>query len=391
MFMAAGELEALAGAIIGMLGGHEAVAAALGTAWPAPSGELAVAANVPHLLWQARAAAQLIQAAGLITATADAFETLKAGTPTPAEIAENQAEHVALNNANFLGLLTPLIFANRTRYGQMWVTSASNKYSYAAASAAGVQSIPPLDPPTPTAMPMGGMPGTPGVNGGEKLATAAEAPQQAMSAFMPMLSQFGQLPSSAGQLLSGGGGLSGITSLPQQGLQPLLSMASQFGDMAPPDDALGAAGAGGWLTATPAAGGPVSASVVSGGGGSAMGGGAALSALRGPVSWSSPTVNASAPAAGDLSSVSRLAEARSVATAPAGGGMGAPGAMMGPMAQAAAADGKRDNAAASKTDGAAVLSSAASLYSTPTGVPVITGGSGAVFPAREAGDDAHKH
>lgn len=385
MLVAAAELEALAAAIIAMLGGHEAVALALGTSWPAPTGELAVLANVPHLLWQARAAGELTAAAGLITETADAFETLRAGTPTPGEIGENQAEHVALNNANFLGFLTPLIVANRARYGQMWITAASNKYAYAAASASGVQAIPPLDPPTPTAMPMGGSPGTPslGPKGDEQaLASAAEAgPQQALSMFMPMMSQLGQFGSQAGQLTSGGGGL---TQLPQQALQPVMSLASQFGQLTPPGtEAVGAVNPGSWLTGAPAAGGPVSASLATGGGGGigALGGGTAATALRGPVSWASPTVNASAPS-GEVSAVSRLAEARMAATVPAGG-MGAPGAMMGPMAHAAAAgDDKRE---ASK-DGATVLTSAASLYRAPAGLPVITGGSGAVFPAGEVAD-----
>lgn len=390
MMASSAELVALAEAIIAMLGGHEAVALALGTAWPSPTGELAVLANVPHLLWQARAAGMLHMAAGQIAETAEAFETLKNATPTPLEIGENQAEHVALNNANFLGFLTPFIVANRARYGQMWVTAASNKYAYAAASATGVQAIPPLDPPTPSAMPMGGDPGTPTLGTkpeAQSLASAAD-PQGAMSMFMPMLSQLGQFGSQASQLTSGGGPLSSLTQLPPQAMQPVMSLASQFGQMTPPGaDALGAVGAGNWLTGAPAAGGPVSASLVSGGGGGFGGGGGALStALRGPVSWSSPTVNASSPGSGEVSAVSRLAEARTATTVPAGGGMGAPGAMMGPMAHGAAED-KREDAA--KTDATKVLSSAASLYRTPTGLPVITGGSGAVFGTGEV-DDAQR-
>src|ERR1700677_4737660 len=86
---AAMELETLAAQIIEMLGGTEAVAAALGTSWPAPTGDMAVLAHVPHLLWQGTTAGLLTEAAALISATAEAFETLKAATPTPGEIAEN--------------------------------------------------------------------------------------------------------------------------------------------------------------------------------------------------------------------------------------------------------------------------------------------------------------
>ncbi|GAB7146343.1 hypothetical protein LRC484719_49590 [Mycobacterium riyadhense] len=138
--------------MIANLGGHEAVAAALAAAWPDPTGEFAVLANVPHLLWQARLAGMLMDAAARIEATGSAFETLKAATPTPFEVGENQTEHVALQAHNFLGMLTPAIVANRANYSRMWVTAAGNKYSYAAASASGVQAIPPLDPPPPAAM-----------------------------------------------------------------------------------------------------------------------------------------------------------------------------------------------------------------------------------------------
>ncbi|MBY0286822.1 MAG: PPE family protein [Mycobacteriaceae bacterium] len=386
-FMAgAGELSALAAAIIGMLGGHQAVAAALNTSWPAPTGNLAVLANVPHLLWQAKLAMMLEEAAIMITATAEAFETLRAATPTPGEIGENQIEHVALQQANVpaFGMLTPLIAANRARYTEMWIRSATNKYAYAAASEAGIGSIPPIEPPTPTAMPVGGSPGAPTSLAGKDSLTAAADPQAAMSTLMPMMSQLGQLGSQAGQLGSGGGGLAG---LPQQALSPLMSLSSQFGSLSPPGADAGSASS--WLTATPAAGGPVSASLAAGGGGGGGGVGAmssAMSPLRGPVSWNSATVNASTPAGAEAASAPKIADARAAATAPAGSaGMGSPGAMMGPMAHGAG--GEQDKR--EKTDSAAPLTAAAALYRAPSGLPVITGGSGAVFPSGEGADD-HK-
>ncbi|WP_459758425.1 PPE family protein, partial [Mycobacterium riyadhense] len=152
----AAQLLEVAAGMIANLGGHEAVAAALAAAWPDPTGEFAVLANVPHLLWQARLAGMLMDAAARIEATGSAFETLKAATPTPFEVGENQTEHVALQAHNFLGMLTPAIVANRANYSRMWVTAAGNKYSYAAASASGVQAIPPLDPPPPATRRAGG-------------------------------------------------------------------------------------------------------------------------------------------------------------------------------------------------------------------------------------------
>lgn len=383
---AAGELSALAAAIIGMLGGHQAVAAALGTSWPAPTGELAVLANVPHLLWQAKAALMLEEAAIAITATAEAFETLRAATPTPGEIGENQIEHVSLQQANIpaLGMLTPLIAANRARYTEMWIRAATNKYAYAAASQAGIGSIPPIEPPTPTAMPVAGSPGAPASLAGNKESLAAAAdPQAAMSMLMPMMSQVGQLGGQVSQLSSGGG----LAGLPQQALSPLMSLSSQFGALSQPGADAGSASS--WLTATPAAGGPVSASLAAGGGGGGGGVGAlssAMSPLRGPVSWNSATVNASTPAGAEAASAPKITDARAAATAPAGtAGMGSPGAMMGPMAHGAGSEqDKRE-----KTDSAAPLTAAAALYRAPSGLPVITGGSGAVFHTGEGADD-HK-
>jgi hypothetical protein len=63
VFASAAQLEALAGMIIGMLGGHSAVEAALSASWPAPTGASAVAANVPHMLWLGTVATML-QTAG---------------------------------------------------------------------------------------------------------------------------------------------------------------------------------------------------------------------------------------------------------------------------------------------------------------------------------------
>ena len=310
-FMAAAlELMQVAAGIIGNLGGHEAVAAAMGAAWPDPSGEFAVLANVPHLLWQATIAGMLTDAASRIEATGTAFETLKAATPTPMEIGENQIEHGVLQANNFLGMLTPAIVANRANYGRMWVTAADNKYSYAAASASGVQAIPPLPDPPPTTVGGGGDPTSAmsQLSSGQGSGGGAES---AMSGIMSSLGQVGQI----GSQLGGGGPLQGLTQLPQQALSPLQSLMSSVGGMGNPANAISAGGAADWLTATPAAGGPVAANLLSGGGGSAGIGG--LGALRGPVGWAAgPTVNAAAPNSPEAATVSRLGEARAAVEHP---------------------------------------------------------------------------
>ena len=192
----------MAAGIIANLGGHEAVAAALAVSWPDPTGEFAVLANVPHLLWQATIAGMISDAAASIEATGTAFETLKAATPTPLEIGENQIEHGVLQAHNFLGMLMPAIAANRANYGRMWVTAADNKYSYAAASAAGVQAIPPLAPPPPTTV--GGEEtrcqrwrNRPAETGRNRWPAAAAL--SAMSGIIGSLGQFGQFGNTAGR------------------------------------------------------------------------------------------------------------------------------------------------------------------------------------------------
>jgi PPE-repeat protein len=364
---AAAELSTLASAIIAMLGGDQAVAAALGFAWPAPTGDLAVLANVPHLLWQANAAMMLAEHAAKIAETGMAFETLKAATPTPAEVETNQITHGVLQATNFLGINTPAIVANRAQYlGDYWVRSASNKYAYGAASAAGVQAIEPLPPPVTTTMPMGGS---------DQATSQTSAVQAPMQMLMPVFSQLGQLGGQFGQLAGGGGPLSSLMSLPQQALQPLMSLTSSSSGLGAVSDSAGALNGASWVGGGASVGGPVSASLASGGGFGGVGGfggAAALAPLRGPVSWPSATVPVSSQTAAPTPVASGAAV--SASTSPAGMGMGG-GAMMAPMAARAAADqDDRD-----REQSAAILGSIASFYREPVAVPVITGDAGALI------------
>ncbi|OKH61721.1 hypothetical protein EB73_29445 [Mycobacterium sp. SWH-M3] len=391
-FASAAQLEALAAALLGILGGHEGVAAALAGSWAAPTGEIAVEANQPYAAWLATVFGMLQHAAMSIQTAGTAFETNKAATPTPLEVEENQTEHVTLQANNFLGMLTPLIVANRTRYfSDMWVRSAANMYSYAAASAGTVQAIPPLPPPPPTASPMAGDPTAAAALAGKqpmKEALKAADPTEAVSStVMPMLSQLGQLPSQAGQVLQGPqGALSSLTQGPQQAIQPFMSMFQQFGGGLNGLDAAGlsetAAGSS-WLSGFPPAGGPVSASLSGGGGfgggGSALSG--AMSPLRGPVSWSS-TVNAASP---EASLVSRVTEARAATTVPAASpAMGGSG-MMAPMMAGGHQAGSNDDKRSASEQSASTLTAAADLYRAPTSVPIVTGASGSQFSNGEGG------
>jgi PPE-repeat protein len=371
--MAAAEnLLSVAAGLIANLGGQEAINAALAMSWPDPTGELAVLAKVPLMLWQAAAAGHMSMSAGAIQQVAMAFEALKAATPTPAEIGENQIEHGVLQANNFLGMLTPAIAVNRTNYGRMWVTAASNKYEYATSSMP-IQSIPPMpEPPRPRA-PGGATPSLapPEEKSAQDLLSGGGT--DALSMFMGPLSQFGGM---AGQL--GGGGQ--LASLPQQAISPFMSMLNGggLGSGLNPAEAMSAASTADWLSATPAAGGPVAANLVGSGGGGGIGG---IGALRGPAGFAAaPTVNAAA--SNPEGALSRVNEARAASGAPvSSAGMGSSGAMMGPMGAAAGEHGKEESKRKPTP-----LTSLAALYRAPTAVPVITGVGGAVFRPGEGVD-----
>lgn len=383
-FSSAATLEALAALLLSILGGQMAAASAQGAAWLSPAGGVSLAANIPYHEWIAEVAGMLSAAGVQIQAAGDGFEALKAATPTPVEVETNQTEHVALNMANILGLLTPLIVANRTDYGRMWVQAATNMYSWATLSGSTVQAIPPLRPPMPTGMPTAaGVPDASQLAGDKPLEQALGGPQQSMSTLMPLLNQLVSAPAQLGQLGGGGGMLSGLTQLPMQALSPFQSMLSQFG-AGGGLDGLGAADpAASWLTSTPAAGGPVSAALSGGGGGGGGFGGAgvasAASALRGPVSWSSPAASPGAVPE-SAGSMSRITAARAASAVPAtSGAMGSPGAMMAPLAHGAG----RDQHHGEARESSGVLLAAATLYRAPADLPVVTGGSGAQFTGEE--------
>ena len=370
-FASAANLKALAAAIIGMLGGHMSTEAAMAASWPSLSGEIARLAHTPHLAWLGTAGAMVAEAGMAIDATAASFETSKFATPHPGEVAANQSEHVALNNANFLGFLTPLIIANRVDYGRMWMQGVTNKYAYEAGSVP-LQTVPPLPPPPPSTTGGAGS----GTLGLDQASGEAGAPLDSFFQQMTgMLPAIGQMPMSAVQSLGSGGPLKTLTEVPSQLLSQMGSLASAAN--LSPEAGLDGFAASDWVTSTPLAGGAVNASLAGGGGGGGLGGAgtiSAASALRSPGSWAS-AVSAAAPATGE--STSRFNEVRaqsSTVPASAGGGMG--GAMA-PLAHGAAAGAQNNNdEKKTQTEPGQVLVSAADLFRSSDAVPVITGGGG---------------
>ncbi|SKO16028.1 PPE family protein [Mycobacteroides abscessus] len=369
-FAAAGVVHAVAGIMAGLSGGHGAVSAAMGVAWMGTTGSTAVAANTPYQAWLGKTQGELHAIAGQIEATGSAFETSRGATPTPGEVAANQSEHVALNAANFLGMLTPLIVENRGQYfGNMWPRAAGSIYSYQAASMAGAQAIPPLDPPPPSGAPVTASPSlAQGLAGDKPISAAAGA--DPLGQFGPILQTMGQLPQQGSSLMKAPTEmLQGAAKLPQEAFKPFMDMFNQFGNAPGGMNGLGnGADAGNWLTSPPNAGGPVGANVGTGGAGGGFGGSgmsAASSAMRSPSGWS-PTAGASA--AGEGAQVSRFAEARAsqLPASGAGGGAG--------MAPAAAGHGRDSD----RPKGGS-LADAAVLYREPEGIPVVSGIGGAVY------------
>ena len=381
-FSSAANLKALAAAIIAMLGGHVSTEAAMAASWPSLSGEIARLAHTPHLGWLATAGAMVAEAGMAIDATAASFETSKFATPHPGEVAANQSEHVALNSANFLGFLTPLIIANRVDYGRMWMQGVTNKYAYEAGSVP-LQAVPPVPPPPPSTVGGAGS-GTPGLD--QAAAEAGGAPMDSFFQQMTgMLPAIGQMPMSLMQSVGSGGPLKSLTQVPEQLLGQMGSLASAAN--LSPEAGLGGLASPDWVTATPLAGGAVNASLAGGGAGGFGGAGtvSAASALRSPGSWASAV--SAAPATGE--STSRFSEVRPQATtvpASSGGGMG--GAMA-PLAHGAAAAGAQNNDdKKEQTQPGQVLVSAADLFRSSEAMPVITGGGGLTRASEPGGKEA---
>lgn len=242
-FASAANLKALAAAIIGMLGGHVSTEAAMAASWPSLSGEIARLAHTPHLGWLATAGAMVAEAGMAIDATAASFETSKFATPHPGEVATNQSEHVALNNANAFGFLTPLIIANRIDYGRMWMQGVTNKYAYETGSVP-LHTVPPVPPPPPSTAGASGS-GAPGLDQG-----SAEAPMDSFfQQLTGMLPAIGQMPMSLMQSVGSGGPLKSLTEVPQQFLGQMGSLASAAN--LSPEAALDGAATSDWVTATP--------------------------------------------------------------------------------------------------------------------------------------------
>ncbi|WP_078358262.1 PPE family protein [Mycobacteroides chelonae] len=369
MIAGGGAVDVLSGLLFATGAAGLAVNSAQGVSWAGDTGTVAAAAQLPHLAWEPSTGGMLTAAAQLIKAAGAAFEKARMATPTPAEIAFNQSTHVALQQANIpaLGMLTPLIVENRTQYfGDYWVRSGANMYSYMAESAATAGALPPPPPPPPSTA-NAGLPSGPGPmpDGAAKLMSPSGGMQgmsQMLSPMMSSVQSVGQMPSQF---------MEQFTKLPQEFAQPIMqagqqltSMMSGFG---------GGPGAGSWASMPPMGQGPVAAqfgSAAAGSGGGGFGGGGLGAGLRSPSAWSS-TLNASSVSSqtADGTGVSRFAEARA-ASAPAGGGSGG-GGMLAPMA-------RRDEREEAAQRSPAWAAASEILYREPEHVPVVWGDSGAL-------------
>src|ERR1700749_614666 len=86
--------------------------------WTGPSSEAAAAAAAPYISWLSTTAGQAEQTAVQARAPASAYETARAATVPPAEIAANRAELLSLLQTNILGQNNASIAALEAEYSQ---------------------------------------------------------------------------------------------------------------------------------------------------------------------------------------------------------------------------------------------------------------------------------
>jgi PPE-repeat protein len=118
--------------------------------WLGPASVSMAAAVAPHVAWMSTAAAQAETTAAQAEMAAGAYEAAFAATVSPAVVAANRAQLMALIATNFLGQNTPAIAATEALYMEMWAQDAAAMYGYAGASAAATELTAFSQPPQTT-------------------------------------------------------------------------------------------------------------------------------------------------------------------------------------------------------------------------------------------------
>ncbi len=135
MLAAGAGWESLASELNAAAGVYQSVIARLtDESWLGPTSISMAAAVTPYVSWMTATAEQCEKAATQAAAAAAAYETAYAMTVSPALVAANRAQLMALIATNIFGQNTPAIMATEAEYSEMWAQDATAMYTYAANS-----------------------------------------------------------------------------------------------------------------------------------------------------------------------------------------------------------------------------------------------------------------
>ncbi len=324
--------------------------------WHGPAASSMAAAAGPYVAWMDTTAAQAEQTAAQAEAAAAAHDVAFNATVSPAVIAANRVQLMALIASNIVGQNTPAIAATEAQYAEMWAQDAAAMYAYAASSAVAAR-LTPFSEPAQNTNPVGLSAQSAAV--GQAATTPAGTQQAALTQLMAGLQTTLQglsSPVSQGALGSGGWnpfaagsstdttGLNGVLNLfgsntafgqfvnanvwnsvfssgfymPSNTMAPFLQLAGQQSAETVVGDAAG-----------PAADGSAGEALVPAGGagqlGQAASAGLGRASLVGPLSvppsWTAPTPSASplAPTLGGTPMIAPPAVAAGMPGVPVGG------------------------------------------------------------------------
>lgn len=160
-----GEGSLLAGgAAMTALGGAVAAAAATVSAsvstlaaagWTGPSGVSTAASFAPNVAWMSEHAAKCAAIGAKHIAFAEAYRTANLMIPKVPVVAENQAEHIALQMSNVLGINGMPIAINRGVYQSYWTAAGTAMNAFESVGTMEATPIPAEPPPPITSMGVG--------------------------------------------------------------------------------------------------------------------------------------------------------------------------------------------------------------------------------------------